>query len=481
MPYLYCCVTIHGPASQFDAQSMLAFATDEHHPSDVTGIILMKRQTVHRIYLECQVSRDDLHRPNEDKKKKFRNIIDKWKGSAVPEKPVTYALLERSDWMGLQLEEPFWEIVIQRPEAKLVVQKRAMTRKCWMCRGDTLSASPLCSFVERKATVEKMLRRWDFPTVCSACGLWAEKGQAAAKTVMSHPDAQTLLNSQEAHNNRYNGNGPFAAGRLFPNYLFQETCQPEPWQGRTADNARAQVKENDTDENKISDALRSYGYLRDKTEKAQLIQRQLSFPSMSRGQSLSSYLSMLVSGDFMPPFYAMLVLTLDVSPSRHMEAQVYIEKHWSTSWGGGRVVNSLLFKGEAVVPDTETCMYENRASSSAPLSKLPFNEGRPNTFFALLLLESEWGERLMNLPGTIDVPNSTPYTTLQRGMFKLCEVRKGQMEARKAWRDEWSMAEDRQCILSLCKVQKPLFTKNAKSKDNGNESKRLRVRGKQPP
>ena len=288
--------------------------------------------------------------------------------------------------------------------------------------------------------------------MCECHAKLVHTAEDAADDAINQPEAQILLDSQQIHQNRFDGKGPFAAGRLFPNYLFQRTCAPDPFQGRTANEARNAVRAQDSDEIKISKVLRNYGYRRDNDDKEKLLVAQRILPEMRIDQSLRSYLDMVTDSEFMRPFYAMMLLTVDISYHRIQEALLIIEQTWTTSWGGGRVVNFLLFQGETVV-----CESAPSHESSEAGSLLPYNQGHGNTLFALFLIESEWGKKLMSIPGTACLANSSEYTTLMRGFFRFCELRKGQMSSRCRWRDDWSLKADRQCVLDLCKVQEPLF------------------------
>jgi hypothetical protein len=74
-------------------------------------------------------------------------------------------------------------------------------------------------------------------------------------------------------------------------------------------------------------------------------------------QVVRSYLKMVSQSEFMLPFYSMLLLTLNISDHQKMEAQVFIEDDFGTSWGGGRVVNHLLFGDRAVVSQSQQDLF----------------------------------------------------------------------------------------------------------------------------
>ena len=115
-------------------------------------------------------------------------------------------------------------------------------------------------------------------------------------------------------------------------------------------------------------------------------------------------------------------------------------------------MNHLLFQGDAVLCQVDPMKPQKDGHYGA---RLPYQKGRANMLFGLVLAESEWGQKLMSVPGTTMLPHSTYYTTLQRKLFKICEVRKGQMVSRNEWRDEWNLKSHRDCVLALCKAEVP--------------------------
>ena len=100
---------------------------------------------------------------------------------------------------------------------------------------------------------------------------------------------------------------------------------------------------------------------------------------MRPGKPLLTYLQNLRISEFRMPFHAIMVLKLDVGRHWKVQARMLIEKWWTTSWDGGKIVNC-----EAVVPERETCMI----SKTAP-ARLPYKDGRSNRFFASVLLPSD--------------------------------------------------------------------------------------------
>ena len=109
---------------------------------------------------------------------------------------------------------------------------------------------------------------------------------------------------------------------------------------------------------------------------------------------MTHYLSNTLGIDsFMRPFYLALTKDLKISRTRHVEAAKALEDNLCTSWGGGRVVNSLLFDDTCIVPFRQTDVRGQPSSTSDGGNSsglLPYNNGVPNTVFGIILLNSEF-------------------------------------------------------------------------------------------
>ena len=58
--------------------------------------------------------------------------------------------------------------------------------------------------------------------------------------------------------------------------------------------------------------------------------------------------SVTIYGRVMKPFYYLLLLSTEVGEPRRTEAELAVDDSLSTSWGGGRVTNGLLFAGRSL-------------------------------------------------------------------------------------------------------------------------------------
>ena len=121
---------------------------------------------------------------------------------------------------------------------------------------------------------------------------------------------------------------------------------------------------------------------------------------------------------FKRPFYLLLVMKLLSAEWRNGAEQI-LRKCWSTAWGGGTIVNALLFNGEHAVPESGMDMRRQTWNHCY------YRSCRANELFACILYHSEFGELLLNVGGThVPVSLRRPVVSLQRFLYKLCELRK---------------------------------------------------------
>ena len=52
-------------------------------------------------------------------------------------------------------------------------------------------------------------------------------------------------------------------------------------------------------------------------------------------------------------------------------AELLLRTSWSTAWGGGKVINALLFNGERIVPESAVDMRRNAWASAFPVVVAP--------------------------------------------------------------------------------------------------------------
>ena len=141
---------------------------------------------------------------------------------------------------------------------------------------------------------------------------------------------------------------------------------------------------------------------------------------------------------FQRPFYLLMIMKL-LPVQRGDHAELLLRTSWSTAWGGGKVINALLFNGERIVPESAVDM---RRSAS---DQCYYQSCRANEVFACILHHSEFGDRLLQI-GCEHVPPQMrrPIVNLQRFCYKICELRKANQSRRSVYYSLFDTAFARQ-------------------------------------
>ena len=130
---------------------------------------------------------------------------------------------------------------------------------------------------------------------------------------------------------------------------------------------------------------------------------------------------------FQRPFYLLMIMKLlPVQWGDH--AELLLRTSWSTAWGGGKVINALLFNGERIVPESAVDMRRNA------WDQCYYQSCRANEVFACILHHSEFGDRLLQI-GCEHIPAEMrrPIVNLQRFCYKICELRKANQSRRSVY------------------------------------------------
>ena len=100
-------------------------------------------------------------------------------------------------------------------------------------------------------------------------------------------------------------------------------------------------------------------------------------------------------------------------------AELLLRTSWSTAWGGGKVINALLFNGERIVQESVVDMRRDAWDQCF------YQSCKANEVFACILHHSEFGDRLLQI-GCEHIPAEMrrPIVNLQRFCYKICELRK---------------------------------------------------------
>ena len=101
------------------------------------------------------------------------------------------------------------------------------------------------------------------------------------------------------------------------------------------------------------------------------------------------------------------------------EAELLLRRCWSTSWGGGKILNALLFNGERIVAESRNDMRGHASNECF------YQNCKANDIFTCILYESKFGQDLLRI-GCEHVPAHLrgPSVDLQRLGYKLAELRK---------------------------------------------------------
>ena len=135
----------------------------------------------------------------------------------------------------------------------------------------------------------------------------------------------------------------------------------------------------------------------------------------------------------------MTMRLLPLEWGRH--AEHVLRRSWSTAWGGGKILNALLFEGERIVPEDVADMRKEACNESY------YKSCKANELFAAMLLHSSFGDALLQIGNeNLCSELQKPTVRLQRFFHKLCELRKVKtsrrgvcyktfktLEARKEW------------------------------------------------
>ena len=168
---------------------------------------------------------------------------------------------------------------------------------------------------------------------------------------------------------------------------------------------------------------------------------------MRNGQTLHDYLSELETPAFMKPFYCIVLLTIKLCSARHDEAIELLRGCWNTSYGGGRVINGLLFGGRHIVCQS---MTDIRSGKKPRASTPKLTSLKANAILGYMLMGSEFGRRLMSsssLKKRCVLARQSETLHVQRFLYKLCEIRKTNVSCRRRWHRLWKDARVRNAHL----------------------------------
>ena len=311
--------------------------------------------------------------------------------------------------------------------------------RCFLCQRmcAVAAVTALTSFGIREHALQMLLQKFgnrSVPHLCGVCGRLLRRALQACVQVCNRPIAIHMLSSARA----------FAARDLGQHFssvhsgvIFQKTCRWEPLLGRTAQKARNAVGRA-SPKRKLHALYRHYHVPTGRTKRIKRSKQTINTFEELMGQY----------SRFARPFVNLMLASSDCAPEVKARATQHLSQHWSTSYGGGRVINGLLFRGAHVVPESINDCWKKQSLSSF------YRTTRANEVYGCILWGSDFGReilatsRLARNRGMADADASwwqqhqhlydTPAAQLQRFLFKLCELRKVNVQGRSLWYGIWS-------------------------------------------
>ena len=206
---------------------------------------------------------------------------------------------------------------------------------------------------------------------------------------------------------------------------MQRTCRWEPWSSTSAQaTATAVAKFDGHPQEQLRCIIEKYRVALpdEKSKRSRVVQ-----PRTYKTRTKHSDLPGKLLGDlaakhhitaYKRPFYLMMAMNL-LPPEWGDQAELLLRKSWSTSWGGGKILNALLFNGERILPESGNDMRRQAGNGCY------YHHCKANQIYACILQQSDFGEALLSIGGE-RVPDHLrrPIVDLQRFFYKLCELRK---------------------------------------------------------
>ena len=372
MPFIYTKVDLHARGCSIDLAKIKTY--DTHDRGNVFGIMLERRTWQTTIFLQVKVDAIDSERKS---KRICMDIIAQWrKRKLIGSQKACYELLTRQKWNAAR--DDFVDVILKEDGALINESpnfgaKKAKTQHtCFMCLRDRPNVYSWDYSLQCKCNVEAIVRRFGCQYLCIACHGILQAAEVAAASCLDSPEGLHMKHCWTAFLKAEAGELPIdSQGFLHSGILFYRRCRANPWHGRTAREAIAAAKacKKKGDEHVLSELFKHYLYVKchclpepctcmRKTKLNQLLGQ----PALRKAGPMVSYLrNVLAVSPFMLPFYLLLTASLSLSLSRKTEAEKGLEETWTTGWGGGLVINLLLFgKGRRVVASSATDQNQER-------------------------------------------------------------------------------------------------------------------------
>ena len=305
--------------------------------------------------------------------------------------------------------------------------------RCILCKTQISYASSVAVYqiMKTPAIIEWTCERYagiGIPVMCNmACTHRWAKAEVVSTQLLQTKLAQHMLHTAEAFESRDGGHGAYdRAGHFYPGVAFHKTCKWEPHHDQTAREAIQLAAAAEGDVSKLSAIGRRFIYTRceSRAVRSKCLQCRMSQRTMRHGESFKEYLTALHTRDFIKPFYYYVALQLQ--SSRREELVEGLLRSWTTGWGGGHVINNLLFEGELMC-----CSSQDQMKGMAKeVPVLPSLDA--SALFSMLLYYSPYGDEIMKRSphkGNED----HELCAILRFFFKQCELRKANMRDYCRW------------------------------------------------
>ena len=266
------------------------------------------------------------------------------------------------------------------------------------------------------------------PLICSACQLFISTAMRNAAQASASEVGQKLLHCAEAFAARdYQGRPVDSLGQWHQGVAMQRTCRWEPWCGTTAQATDTAVAEcTGQPDKQLHPIFETYRVTLPGSRKeagaaqpgpprvtamvpgayvvqpgpsasapvpAEVDDTTTAGPSVAQpgpSRTLQHLCTKYQITAFQRPFYLLMIMKLlPVQWGHH--AELLLRTSWSTAWGGGKVINALLFNGERIVPESAVDMRRTASDQCY------YQSCRANEVFACILLHSEFGDRLLQI------------------------------------------------------------------------------------
>ena len=300
----------------------------------VSAVYVDSLATVQHFFLKCSAAEADAGVA----KRVFRNIVAGWrKFKIVPASSnVDYALLSAATYRKAIVGTKQIKGSGKSVEAK----EKADPAQCWFCASHTPLRQSIASVITSTTNIDMFTERFRFQLICAKCGERVAKGERAAALAHASPVGIHFLKVAQAHEHRDLTGVAAVDNMLFTSLQFQQTSMAEPYRGRTSREALAAAAAENTVDAKLTALFKNYLYVKGRDARQERLARMRTAPALSATQPIDQYLSNMLEVDpFMLPFYLVLAMCLKLLDHRRSECLDLIKRHWTTRWGGGRVIN----------------------------------------------------------------------------------------------------------------------------------------------